>query len=340
MKRQIIGSLLIVTLLFGCGGGSGDQSNNNGNPTQQTTVKEKQDGDQNNIFEYPDYFKDFSTFEGMSKLNNAISLPYVANDGFKLFYIRVMSRKIGTEFGFMLKSVETEEKLSRASCEKGALIVNYYTYDIYKNKDIYGSFDTSNFSGPMTQLEGVEPVKCPYLYYDGSIVYNFKGDSLVATFGKSEKPFFYNGSGGAFDGANAYLGTLRSTNAFTFTIDDSFEFFTVQTNDTVEDYHKTSYIKDDLLIYKNLTYSNVTSDNKTIINADYKRQWQEFGETFNLHTIVSNIVIGADDSIASGSATYNLSVVGKSEKYINVDVEYGADVKVKYNKEGVINKNY
>ena len=94
------------------------------------------------------------------------------------------------------------------------------------------------------------------------------------------------------------------------------------------------------MIYKNLTYSNVTSDNKTIINADYKRQWQEFGETFNLHTVVSNIVIGADDSIASGSATYNLSVVGKSEKYINVDVEYGADVKVKYNKEGVINKNY
>ncbi len=318
-------TLIFATILIGCGGEDSSE--------KLKEIEEIiQDDSSKTDFSYPRYFKNYNLFTN----NSMLSFPYLVTDELKLSTIVTTARSIGTQFGLTLKNIDENPQAKRANCEEGEITISSYTYTI-GNEIISGEFEMSNFSGVSIQLENNPPI-CPENYYHGLLAYDFKESSTSSTFGKNNDPFFYNKSSG-FDSSYGYLGTLKSDNDLsTFSIDGYFEQFIV--NSLTNSDTKSTYKKSDLLIYKDLTLSNKEdSSGKTTINANYKRQWEESGETFELHTVAKNVIV-VDRTIISGDVKYDLFVVGKSNRYVKIDIKYGENIRVTFNKEGEESKNF
>ena len=354
--KPLSDGLLLIRYLFGF---EGDALINQAVATNATRVSAADIESfitTDSIFEYPNLFKDYETFKGISEIKNIVaSLNIAVADQISL---QTAVGASSLTFGFTeayLNIIDLFPQLSRdLSCEEGSLTINSY------GDSVPSSFIMSNFSGVETVFDGEESDCRNDIYLDGAINYSINpsddNTTVSVDFGTPASqvgdPFgtyYFVGQDRNFNNSRAHLGSLYSNridsdsgpDSTIYEVDNALELFRVETNVAIDDFTKTAeFEKKDWILYKNLNITDLRSNVSRSFDATYERHWNQFGVTFKLLTEIKDVKADANGNITSGTADFNLTVLDEEEnRFVIANVIFGDVVKITYNKEGTIKSN-
>ena len=340
MKKSIL-ALVIVGFLVGCGGGGGGSSPSEG-ARGSSDHSENSGGDggttQQSRFQYPNLFEDYKIFKYTidTKSTAGVTVYALGDMGYLTSAIAVEAI-VGLAVQGPLILIDDNPDTERGNCEKGSLTSIQYSES--SNPVMSGTFEMDNFSGVSVNIGGSGD-ECSSGYFDGYIDYSNSEKIVTVTYGRAiiDEPFFEGGSDGLFAGSMGLLGSLKvefpDHDSSIYTIEDGkyLEIFEVE-SDLLTPYIKGSYKKRNLIVYRNAKISHIKKGDQFTFNADYIREWNEFGETFVLYTKITDLIYTIDSGISAGTIRYELSVKGKPNRHIEADVSYNLGTTIHYIKE-------